>query len=141
VCGDALPELDEECDDGNALDTDACPTDCTAAPAGEVPPASLMVDLPPGGALELSWGPSCGSIDDDYCVYQGVPGDFTSHLPVMCSAGGTTTVTLALPQGDAYFLVVPRNAYREGSYGRAWDGSERPPGLSVCVPQKLGACR
>jgi cysteine-rich repeat protein len=140
VCGDALPDLAEECDDGNTVDTDACANDCAAAAAGEIPPISLKVDLTPGGALELSWGPSCGAIDDDYCVYQGVPGDFTSHLPVICSTGGTTTVTLTLPQGDAYFLVVPRNAYREGSYGRAWDGAERPPGQSACVPQKLEGC-
>lgn len=32
VCGDGIPEGDEACDDGNAIDGDGCRNDCTAGP-------------------------------------------------------------------------------------------------------------
>lgn len=34
-CGNALPEVGEECDDGNASNNDACKTDCTANVCGD----------------------------------------------------------------------------------------------------------
>jgi cysteine-rich repeat protein len=35
VCGDGIREPGEECDDGNASNTDACPSTCAAARCGD----------------------------------------------------------------------------------------------------------
>ena len=35
--------------------------------------------------------------------YEGVLGDFTSHVPALCSTGGATTATFAPAAGDRYY--------------------------------------
>jgi hypothetical protein len=90
--------------------------------------------------VELTWADSCAVGDQDYAVYQGTLGDFAGHVPVDCSTGGATTHTFT-PGDSVYFLVVPRNASREGSYGTDSAGAERPRSGSACVPQALApAC-
>ncbi|HXH28273.1 MAG TPA: calcium-binding EGF-like domain-containing protein [Candidatus Polarisedimenticolia bacterium] len=115
-----------------------------AAPAGTVPDGTngppLTVDLASGGGVTLTWDPSCLATDTDYAVYEGVLGDFTSHQPRFCGTGGATTLSF-LPQSDiAYFLVVPLNWVREGSYGLMSGNLERPPSAAACLPQLIAAC-
>ena len=105
-----------------------------------VPGAPLLVQTAPGGGLTLSWGVSCATDDSDYAIYEGVLGDFESHVPIACTTGGLLTATIAPRVGSAYYLVVPRNAFREGSYGRSSDGMERPEGVDTCAPFEIGSC-
>jgi hypothetical protein len=84
--------------------------------AGEV--ASLTMDHAAGGAVLLNWTASCNATDSDYEIYEGLLGDFTSHAPRHCSTGGATTRELMPSAGDTYYLIVPRSADVEGSYGR-----------------------
>ena len=103
--------------------------------------AGLRVDRDPStGELLLSWSPSCTAIDSDYEVYQGALGNFTSHQSVLCSTGGATSARIQPDAGGRYYLVVPRNAEREGSYGTASSGAERPPAAIACRPQLVGSC-
>ena len=112
-------------------------------PAGAVPDGSGVPGTPltvveaGGGNITLMWGASCASSDTDYAIYEGTLGDFTSHAPVFCTAGGATKTFT--PDGvSTYYLVVPRNdSLREGSYGLDSIGSERPPSNSPCLAQKI----
>ena len=111
-----------------------------APPAGEVPNGTLTVAREGDGDLALSWSASCAATDTDYAIYEGQIGDFTSHSNVLCSTGGGTTQTLTPGPGNTYYLVVPRNAAVEGSYGVDSEGVERLPGASSCLPYMIGGC-
>lgn len=121
------------------------PTVCTvttvgAVPDGDaVPGAPLQVDTF-GSNLLLSWDASCTPTDDDYEVYEGAIGSWYSHVFRLCSTGGATSAILAPSAGSRYYLVVPRNASNEGSYGQASDATPRPVGGSQCLPQQAGTC-
>ena len=118
---------------------------CEATPApagwvpdgGSVPGVPLTVNLESGGDLTLSWSASCATGDNDYAIYEGTIGVYYSHVSKFCSTGGATTKTFTPVSGSSYYLVVPRNALREGSYGIRSDGSERPQGTSPCLPQEI----
>ncbi len=115
------------------------PSTAGAVPDGAgVPGTPLTLDKGAGGALDLSWSESCAATAVDYEVYEGVLGDFTSHIPVTCSTVGATGAGVLPGAGDRYYLVVPTDSAVEGSYGRASDGSQRPPSASSCRPQSLG---
>ena len=92
------------------------------------------------GDLSLSWGNSCNFDDTDFEIYEGVLGDFASHLPLICSTGGSTGAVVTPAPGNAYYLVVARNQMREGSYGRSSDGQERPRPSSACMLQETPRC-
>lgn len=94
----------------------------------------------PGGDLQLSWGTSCLPSDIDYAVYEGAVGSFASHLPVLCSTGGNTSVTVTPSQNRGYFLVVPAGGGVEGSYGHESGGAERPLGFAACRAQVVVPC-
>ncbi len=112
--------------------------------AGRVPDGSggppLSVARAAGGAVIVAWGASCLASDTDYEVYEGWLADCSSHLPVACSTGGASSLTFIPQPGDRYFLAVPRNGSREGSYGLRSGGLERPPSTAACVPQQIGGC-
>jgi hypothetical protein len=114
-------------------------------PAGSVPDgdgvagAALSVGKTVDGRVELEWAPSCGSDDIDYEVYEGRLDDFTSHEWKLCSTGGVTSATLDGGEA-AYFIVVPRNASREGAYGHDSAGNARPPAAWACLPQLTAGC-
>ena len=118
------------------------------APAGvgSVPEGPASVALPltvargSGGALVLTWSPSCRLGDLDYAVYEGTMGIFQSHVPRLCTTAGATAATITPSPGDAYYLVVPQGGALEGSYGSAGLGVERPPSGSACYPQAIGGC-
>jgi hypothetical protein len=103
-------------------------------------PTGLFVDRDVNGYLKLTWGRSCSAGDDDYEIYEGTIGDWTSHAPVTCSTSGAQTATFAVPSIDAYYLVVPAEAPYEGSYGATGDGSERPLGIAACLPRIVNVC-
>jgi hypothetical protein len=104
---------------------------------GDVPGSPLTVGKTATGEIALSWDPSCHVADTDYEIYEGTVGDFTSHESRFCTNDGATTRSFAPDAGDRYFLVVPRNADREGSYGEASSGDARPQGVTPCLVQAL----
>lgn len=113
--------------------------------AGTVPDGSLVPGTPlmatkAPGRVELAWAASCNPADADYAVYEGTLGDFASHQPAQCSTSGATTAALPASVGSSYYLVVPRNAQAEGSYGVATAGAERPPSPAACLPQQVATC-
>lgn len=106
----------------------------------DVPGTRLLVDKAGGEWLMLSWGPSCLSTDNDYELYEGALGDFTSHTAMLCSTGGVLAITVTAAPGSAYYLVVPRNAMREGSYGLDSSDEQRPQAAAACLLQEIGTC-
>ncbi|HEX5044347.1 MAG TPA: sialidase family protein [Candidatus Polarisedimenticolaceae bacterium] len=132
---------------GGAVDCNVnhVPDECESAPvcltAGAVPEtgAGRLTVLKIGGDLRLGWGASCQADDTDYAVYEGTLGSFASHAPRFCSTGGSTFKLFTPGPGNRYFLVVPTQTEREGSYGRESSG-ERPPSAIACLPQATGAC-
>ena len=113
--------------------------------AGAVPDTAVTPGTPlslaqgQGNQVVLSWASSCSGGDVDYEVYQGNLGDFASHAPRLCSTGGATSATIDVDL-DAYFLIVPTNGFRGGSYGVDSAGNPRPPSMAACLPQSSGAC-
>lgn len=149
--GNGISDVTDRSSDPS-LDCDAnrIPDACEAAPvcigAGSVPDgagtsgAPLRLGKEPGGDLRLTWGASCAAGDADYVVYEGTLGSFASHAAPTCGTGGATTTVRELPSGDAYFLIAPSNAGREGSLGRNSQGAERPQGTPACFPRAIRAC-
>ena len=62
-------------------------------PGGRI--SQLFVNKSAAGSINLAWSPSCSSADTDYEVYEGVLGNFNSHIPVpgLCTTAGVTTAT------------------------------------------------
>ena len=85
------------------------------------------------GDLDLDWGPSCGA-GSDYSVHEGMIGNWYSHDKRLCTTNRATAVTLTPGVGSSYFLIVPVDLTREGSYGIDSSGSERPRSISTCRP-------
>ena len=110
--------------------------DTSAVGAGDIDD-TLDVRLVAGSRVELSWNPSCAGTDDDYAVYEGTIRAWTSHMPVACTTGGAGTITFDPAPGNMYYLVVPRNSLREGSYGTTSGGTPRPQAAAACVPQQI----
>ena len=111
-----------------------------AEPAGRLAEPGLTADRATGDTITLTWPGSCLASDLDFEVYEGPVGDFGNHGPVTCTTAGATTATFASAAGDRYFLVVPRNAEREGSYGADSAGVERAPSTAACLPQEVSDC-
>jgi hypothetical protein len=110
-------------------------------PDGDVVPGvPLTVEKGVGAHLTLKWGTSCSAGDSDYEVYEGPIGDFTSHVPVMCSTAGSNQATFTPAADNRYYLVVPRNAAREGSYGTNSAGVERPQSTTACMTRLIAGC-
>ena len=74
------------------------------------------------------------STDTDYAVYEGPIGNFTAHVPILCSAGGSAGATITPSDGNTYYLVVPNDHYYEGRYGAASSGAATPAGPTRCYP-------
>ena len=113
-----------------------------AVPNGDdVPGNPLTLSKLLSGELGLAWAASCLATDTDYEIYEGLLGSFSTHVPVQCSTGGVTSATFVPMEASAYYLVVPRNAAAEGSYGTASGGIERGQGAASCLPQVVVDCR
>ena len=120
------------------------PTAAGGVPGGGgVPGMPLMVgksSIP--GKLILLWGRSCRSSDNDYAVYEGLLGNFTSHAPRLCGTDGATSATLTPASGNRYYLVVPLSPDgAEGSYGTGSNGIQIPPSATGCLPQVFTGCQ
>jgi hypothetical protein len=105
---------------------------------------ALQLSRSASGSITLTWGASCVT-PNTAAVYEGVLGNWTSHVPLTCGTPGNTA-TFAEPSGNAYYLVVPVS-YNfnppdvEGSYGLLSDGSERPPSSQPCTAEQgIVAC-
>jgi subtilisin family serine protease len=121
--------------------TGAISTSPGAVPGGtEAPGPPLTIAKGKGTSIELTWSESCLAIAEDYEIYEGTLGDFGSHEPRFCSTGGATSKLFTPAAGDSYYLVVPRSADREGSYGTDSDGMPRSRSDSPCLDQELGPC-
>jgi len=91
-------------------------------------------------SIRLTWGVSCNSKDTDYTVYEGVLGNFTSHVAVRCTTSGNRAAVLTPGSAGRYYLVGPRNSTREGSLGLSSSGVERPVGVTSCAPRFALPC-
>jgi hypothetical protein len=102
----------------------------------------LTVNKAGGGTYTLDWFGSCSAGDDDYEIYEGLIGSWTSHLPILggCSTGGATTANVPDPGFNAYYLVVPTDGATEGSYGESTVTGERSVSTNQCRPRRLGNC-
>jgi len=110
-------------------------------PDGDGLPGTPLTVTPAAGSdLTLTWGASCTAGDSDYAIYEGALGSFTSHTAVLCSTWGATTATFTPTAGNRYYLVVPNNGLREGSYGVHSSGAQRPAGLAACLLQSHIGC-
>ena len=110
-----------------------------AAPDGSGAGAPLVIARGSADSLTLAWGVSCLANEMDWEIYEGMLGDFTSHVPSLCATGGQHGARLVPMSGDRYFIVVPRTLDFEGPYGVDTNG-ERPPSTSACLPQSVAAC-
>ena len=113
--------------------------------AGRVPgdgawPGTPLTVAWDGMRVTLSWGVSCMPSDGDYEIYEGTIGYWYGHEMRYCSTGGLTTKTFTPLAGNSYYLVVPTNGTREGSYGTNSSGAERPQGSPACLAQQVGSC-
>lgn len=115
----------------------ASAADPLGSTAGEVTGLSVEEN---GTDITLSWQPSCDLTDSDYEVYEGFIGDFTTHQYRYCSTGGVSSITLFPSAGGTYYLVVPRKAVSEGSYGQRSDASERSQAIAPCFSQAISPC-
>ncbi len=113
---------------------------------GSVPDGGLVPGLPltaqklAGAAIALTWAVACSAGGNDYEVYEGTIGAWSSHVPRACTTGGATILALTPIPAGAYYLVVPRGASTEGSYGLTSEGTQRPQSATACVPQRAGSC-
>jgi hypothetical protein len=107
---------------------------------GRVPP-TIHVDKA-GASITVSWSTSCSQGADDYEIYEGSIGVWYSHTSKVCTdTGHDLKETFAPAAGSDYYLVVPRDAVEEGSYGTNSGGVERPVGAAQCVtPQIITPC-
>ena len=117
-----------------------------AGAAGRVPDGAVVPGTPltvapaAGGQITLSWGKSCLTSDNDFEIYEGSLDVIYSHSMKFCNTGGIRTKTFMPAPGSTYYLIVPRNGPREGSYGTDSSGFQRPVGGLVCLPRDIGAC-
>ena len=135
----------------NGTETSGCRADgmlvIPAPPVGAIPDGTpgepLLVEPAGGAAIRLSWGAGCSAAGADYVIYEGTLGAgvaFADHAPLLCTTGGARSATFIPSAGNRYYLVVARNQFVEGSLGVRSDGTERPRGLSACLPPQTATC-
>ena len=92
--------------------------------------------------LTLSWTTSCSGGADDYGIYEGKIGSWTSHVSIDCSDDfSDLSEQITTSATSNYYLVVPHNTNDEGSYGLDSGSVERPVGGAACVtPQTITPC-
>lgn len=112
--------------------------------AGRVPDGAGDAENPlrvgrAGSVVQLDWDPSCLTSDDDYAVYEGTLGAWSTQIDVTCTTAGATFASFLPVSGNRYFLVVPHNGTRAGSYGFRSDGTPRPTN-DTCFPSSDAGC-
>lgn len=112
--------------------------DGASVPGG---PLSVRIDPLDPSRLELDWSPSCDGSAANYSIHEGTIGNWYSHDAALCTTGGATTATVVPGAGNRYYLVVPLDAEREGSYGSDSSGVERPRSNLRCRSMRVsGSC-
>ena len=133
----------------NAAGVQSCDECVAPTPSGAVPAKEAIPEMPltlskiSAAWIRLAWAASCVASDSDYAVYEGLLGDFASHVPAsgpLCTTFGMLTLTIEPSAGDQYYLVVPLGDMREGSYGVDSDGAPRPPSQAACRHQLVEIC-
>ena len=95
------------------------------------------------GSVSLSWGVPCNDIavpGQDYAVYRGDIGLFTTYTSLTCTTNTQTTYFAEGAPDGSFFLVVPHTTPSEGSYGLTGAGFERPQAAVACKTQDIGSC-
>ncbi|HTM21485.1 MAG TPA: hypothetical protein VL172_13285, partial [Kofleriaceae bacterium] len=95
-CGDGVrqPENDEQCDDGNDVDTDACHNDCTA-------------NLAPLFTIQWAFDKDeVSGFTGDNCTDMGV-----TDVRVDLTGQQSASLTTACPQRQAVFEDLPSGTY------------------------------
>lgn len=138
--GDGYTNVEEYLNDRDPTAPPPIPGAGRVPDGGEVAGSPLTLRPNGGNRLTLEWGATCVSGDTDYEIYAGQLGDFASHSAIFCSTNGQTVLTFEDVGMDSYFLVVPRDDTREGSYGRDSSGAERPVSSLACLEQALIPC-
>ena len=89
----------------------------------------------------LTWNAPGGlCLTDGYQIYRGtLPFESYNHYALSCFINSTTYTDSFAPD-SYYYLVVPDNATREGSYGTNSYGDERPQALIPCKLQDTSPC-
>jgi hypothetical protein len=86
------------------------------------------------GDVSVSYGTACFA-PDHHIVYGPLGGVATyAYSGEACLLGKNGVATFNPGAGDSFWVIVGNTTSREGSYGRASNGTERPPatGLSAC---------
>ncbi len=102
--------------------------------------AGLSLAKGPDDNITLSWAPSCLTGDTDYAVYEGVIPNFSTWTDKVCSTGGQTTQMITPDPQSTFYLVVPNDGIRQGSFGRNSAGEERIPPETLCYDRILSPC-
>ncbi|MBA3547357.1 MAG: DUF4215 domain-containing protein [Nannocystis sp.] len=129
ICGDGDPGPGEECDDGNAIDSDACLTGCKAAFCGDG-------ILGPGEACDDG-----NPVDDDDCTNTCVIGLPGSCRPseIFGASGGFPAFTDPAYKNflDKKIAVMTSNSQQDGWVLHVIDisGAPPPPNLNYNAPK------
>jgi hypothetical protein len=89
-------------------------------------PITLGKSISVPGGMVINWFMSCSSGAEDYGIYEGTLGSWSSHKRVNCAGGSDLTETIIPQAADSYYLVVPHNVAEEGAYGADSAAAERP---------------
>lgn len=123
ICGDGVHEGPEECDDGNADNTDNCRTDCKLPSCGDG-----VVSINATGA----YNELCELGQTTSCVSAGVPnGNGTVNCQTDCKSWVTSpnvcTKTWTCP-AKPYIYSSTESAWNTvSSYNQVWDGTKWVP--------------
>ncbi len=110
---------------------------CMLASPGDVLPGLTMTKVTGSPKLQLTWQPSCSTAAEDYGIYEGTVGAWTSHTAIDCFDDLNDLTEIIAPQpGSNSYLVVPYSVNAEGFYGATRGVGIRTRGLTVCVTEQ-----
>ncbi len=102
----------------------------------------LTVDRISPTEIELGWSSSGCAGALDHAIYEGAIGTWNDTEPATCTdTASDLTETLTVTESDRFFVVVPLNLDREGSYGLDGSGIERmASGVDACYAVQDLSC-
>ena len=129
------------CEEDNVVCLSATTTGGTTVPGMT---ANTLTVAKSGTNLNFAWAAPGGTCaPTQYKLYRGtLPWTAYTHLGWACTITGLTYSGIQ-DTGSYYYLLVPRTATQEGSYGTDFPGLvQRPIGTPQCsgVTQNLTAC-